>query len=222
MSAHGARRYRHCNRKCLGDNAETRTCSPINVTEEEIIKLIRNGGKAMDAGVKALYQGTAQHMLRFFVHRGLSGDEAKDVLQDTFVKIVRGAAGFTGEGTAKSWIWQIARNCLSDQLRSKLSLNSHETVFADEDWRSIEETTAAPAACAAGISVDECVSEGLAVFAGQMPDRAYVLTLQMEGMSIDDIGTRIGRTVAATKEYLSQCKKKIQPFIAHCTELLAV
>ena len=221
MSAHGARRYRHCNRKCLGDNAETRTCSPINVTEEEIIKLIRNGGKAMDAGVKALYQGTAQHMLRFFVHRGLSGDEAKDVLQDTFVKIVRGAAGFTGEGTAKSWIWQIARNCLSDQLRSKLSLNSHETVFADEDWRSIEETTAAPAACATGISVDQCVAEGLAAFASQIPDRAYVLTLQMEGMSIDDIGTRIGRTVAATKEYLSQCKKKIQPFIAHCTELLA-
>ena len=106
-------------------------------------------------------------------------------------------------------------------MRKKLSLSSHETVFADDDWRSIEETAAAPAACATGISVDQCVSEGLAVFASQMPDRAHVLTLQMEGMSIDDIGTRIGRTVAATKQYLSQCKKKIQPFIAHCTELLA-
>jgi DNA-directed RNA polymerase specialized sigma24 family protein len=42
----------------------------------------------------------------------------------------------------------------------------------------------------------------------------------MEGLSVADIGERIGRTVAATKEYLSQCKKKIQPFIAHCTEHL--
>ena len=44
--------------------------------------------------------------------------------------------------------------------------------------------------------------------------------LQMDGLSIEEIGLRIGRTMAATKEYLSQCKKKVQPFIAHCTELL--
>ena len=44
--------------------------------------------------------------------------------------------------------------------------------------------------------------------------------LQMDGHSIEEIGLRIGRTIAATKEYLSQCKKKIQPYIAHCTELL--
>ena len=192
-----------------------------NVTEEEIVKFIRSGGKAMDAGVKALYQGTAQHLLRFFVSHGLSGDEAKDVVQDTFVNIVRGAVGFTGEGTAKSWIWQIARNSLTDPLRKRLSLGSRVEVFGDEEWQRLVETTSAPAACAARDSVDECVSAGLQDFGNQMPDRAYVLTLQMDGMSIEEIGVQIGRTVAATKQYLSQCKKKIQPFIAHCTELLA-
>jgi DNA-directed RNA polymerase specialized sigma24 family protein len=43
----------------------------------------------------------------------------------------------------------------------------------------------------------------------------------MDGLAIEAIGQRIGRSVAATKEYLSQCRKKIQPFIAHCAELLA-
>jgi hypothetical protein len=57
------------------------------VTEEEAITLIRSGGKAMDAGVKALYQGMAQQMLRFFTYRGLAGDEAKYALRDTFVNI---------------------------------------------------------------------------------------------------------------------------------------
>jgi hypothetical protein len=42
----------------------------------------------------------------------------------------------------------------------------------------------------------------------------------MEGESIEEIGNRIGRTIAATKEYLSQCKKKLLPFISHCRELL--
>ena len=69
-------------------------------------------------------------------------------------------------------------------------------------------------------SADECVAEGLLQFGEQLPDRAHALVLQMEGESIEEIGHRIGRTIAATKEYLSQCKKKLAPFISHCRELL--
>lgn len=79
------------------------------MTEEEIIMLIRTGGKALDAGVKALYQSTAQAMLRFFVYQGVSGQDAQDILQDTVVKIVRSADSYGGTGTAKAWIWQRTR-----------------------------------------------------------------------------------------------------------------
>ena len=193
------------------------------MTEEDIIKLIRAGGKAMDAGVKALYDTTAQPMLRFFVYRGTSGDEAKDILQETFIKIVRSAGSYSGQGEAKSWIWQIARNCLIDHQRKQGSLANHETAVNDEQWESLAQTTPDPNAtsCAVPGSVDECVSAGLDQFNRREPERALVLMLQMDGMSIEDIGLRIGRTIAATKEYLSQCKKKIQPYIAHCTDLLA-
>lgn len=193
------------------------------MTEEEIIRLIRSGGKAMDAGVKALYQSAAQPMLRFFVFKGVSGDDAKDILQETFVKIVRSAASFSGDGAAKAWIWQIARNCLTDHQRKQGSLANHEAAVNDEQWQTLEETTADTTAASCGTvgSVDECVSAGLHKFNRAEPERAMVLMLQMDGLSIDEIGLRIGRTMAATKEYLSQCKKKIQPFIAHCTDLLA-
>lgn len=193
------------------------------MTEEDIIKLIRAGGKAMDAGVKALYDTTAQPMLRFFVYRGTSGDEAKDILQETFIKVIRSAGSYSGQGEAKSWIWQIARNCLIDHQRKQGSLANHETAVNDEQWESLAQTTPDPNAtsCAVPDSVDECVSAGLDQFNRREPERALVLMLQMDGMSIEDIGFRIGRTIAATKEYLSQCKKKIQPYIAHCTDLLA-
>ena len=93
----------------------------------------------------------------------------------------------------------------------------------DAEWQHIEKTEASPDF---EVFVDEraaeqCVSEGLEAFSKQEPERAYVLMLQMDGSSVDEIGKLIGRTVAATKEYLSQCKKKIQPFIAHCNELLS-
>lgn len=241
------------------------------MTEEEIITLIRAGGKALDAGVKALYQSMAQPMLRFFVHQGVSGEDAKDVLQETLIKIVRNSESFGGSGTAKAWMWQVARNCLIDHKRkgSILQPSAYEkdlveskessvadirmngttevrdgvqvTAFqyagkpaanerrsltssvGDAEWQHIEKTEASPDF---EVFVDEraaeqCVSEGLDAFSKQEPERAYVLMLQMDGSSVEEIGQRIGRTVAATKEYLSQCKKKIQPFIAHCNELLS-
>jgi len=193
------------------------------MAEEDIIKLIRAGGQSMDAGVKALYLTMAQPMLRFFVHQGASGDEAKDILQETIVKIVRSADSFSGKGAPRAWIWQIARNCLTDHFRKQASQAVREIAMNDEQWARLEETTPAETSTSheSKTSVDECVSAGLELFRLREPERAYVLALQMDGLGIDEIGQRIGRTMAATKEYLSQCRKKIQPFIAHCTELLA-
>lgn len=178
----------------------------------------------MNAGIRALYDSAGQPMLRFFVYKGVTADEAKDVLQETMVKIVRSAASFNGAGAAKAWIWQIARNCLTDHQRKTGTMANHETAVNDEQWDHLENTTADPnaAICRTAGSVDECVSAGLESFGNREPERALVLLLQMDGHSIGEIGLRIGRTIAATKEYLSQCKKKIQPYIAHCTELLAI
>ena len=176
----------------------------------------------MNVGIRALYGNVGQPLLRFFVYNGVTTDQAKDVLQETMVKIVRSATSFAGEGSAKAWIWQIARNCLIDQQRKTGAMANHETIVSDEQWDHLEKTTVDPNAsiCTTEGSVDECVSAGLESFGSHEPERALVLLLQMDGHSIEEIGLRIGRTIAATKEYLSQCKKKIQPYIAHCTELL--
>lgn len=192
------------------------------MTEEDIIKMICAGGAEMNKGVKALYDTTAQQFLRFFVYRGASADEAWDVLQETMVKIVRSVQSYGEEGSARSWMWQIARNCLIDHQRKAGTITTHETTASDEQWQHLEDKTAGPnaAACSDARSVDECVKAGLAAFSNREFDRANALMLQMDGYSIEEIGLRIGRTIAATKEYLSQCKKKIQPYIAHCTELL--
>ena len=190
------------------------------MSEEDIITGLRSGGRAMDTALKALYGSTAQHMLRFFVFSGVSADDAKDVLQDTFVKIVRNASSYHGGGAARSWIWQIARNCLTDHQRKIGRLSEHETAVNDEQWAALQESTPAPATCEPGQKADECVSAGLEIFAQQMPERAYVLTLVMDGSSLAEIGELIGRTTAATKVFLFECRKKLKPFVAHCAELL--
>jgi lambda repressor-like predicted transcriptional regulator len=54
------------------------------------------------------------------------------------------------------------------------------------------------------------------VFEQVMPDRYYAIRLQMNGISVKEISHQLGRTLAATKEFLSQSRKKLKPFIEEC------
>src|SRR5690242_20439089 len=99
-------------------------------------------------------------MLRFFVHIGLSPEDARDVLQETFIKIVRGAARFAPGGSARAWFWQIARNCLTDRLRQRSSSHKHEVMFDDGQWQTVEATIPS-GETRSSASIEDCVSQGL-------------------------------------------------------------
>lgn len=188
--------------------------------EEGILRDIAQGGARAESALRRLYDVVGQAMLRFFVHQGASADESQDILQDTLIKIYKSAGQYVGQGTAKAWIWQVARNTLLDAFRKSQRIRAEEISVHPEQWGHFEETVAAPV-CQFDQSVDACVADGLEKFALEMPDRAVALNLYLEGASMEDISVQIGRSVAATKEYLSQCRKKIKPYIAHCTENLA-
>jgi RNA polymerase sigma factor (sigma-70 family) len=193
--------------------------SPVSV-EDGILRDIAQGGACADLALRQLYDLFGQSMLRFFVHQGASADESQDILQDTLIKVYKSAGQYAGQGTAKAWIWQVARNTLQDAFRKSQRIRADEISVKPEQWGHFEETVAAPV-CGSPQSVDQCVADGLEQFAMEMPDRAVALNLYLEGASMEDISVQIGRSVSATKEYLSQCRKKIKPYIAHCTENLA-
>lgn len=187
---------------------------------DDIMTLIRASGSARNAGVKALFDGSGREMLRFFIHQGVSPTDAEDVLQDTFIKIIRGANNYAGQGNAQSWFWQVARNCMTDFLRKRGAYSDKYAPFDDEHSDLAGSVAQFDVPGALQLTVDECVSSGLDAFAKDHADRAYALTLQMDGASIEHIASVIGRTATATKQYLSQCRKKLEPYVARCTELL--
>lgn len=208
-------------------------------------------------------------MQRFFTRNGIAEQDAEDVLQDTIVNVVTKVHTYRADGAGRSWLWQIARNCMSDFYRKSGSyqrtssgteaadsdkltaandavvsfengarvtrlpyIASNENwrggqsaprqVLLDEDqWRVLEETTAGDGGDDAVDSIDECFGRGMDVFMAQMPVRGQALNMQMDGASVSEIAAKLGRTVAATKEYLSQCRKHLQPFVVNCTELLS-
>ncbi len=59
-------------------------------------------------------------------------EEAREVAQETFIRIYRGMKGFDGSGSFLAWSVRIARNCCLDRLRKQKTLATHGAVTIDD------------------------------------------------------------------------------------------
>ncbi len=201
------------------------------MTPEEILKQIA-GGRAQNEALRELYQTKAAAFKRWFLHKGVHPSAVEDVLQDTIVKIFKSASTYHGQGghsdaSANAWMQTVATSCMQDHFEKANRFKQHHTTYDDLPDPSKVESDDSKRDRAHDVAhsadtqlVNECIAYGLEDFAAEQPDRYEVLMAQLDGEDIASIGNRIGRTVAATKEYLSQCRKKLAPFIEHCTALL--
>ena len=85
-------------------------------TERELLEAIRVGDRAAMRRLYECYAGYAMAIgLRYIPNR----DEMRDVLQDSFVKIITGISRFDyrGEGSLKSWVSRIVANRAIDYVR---------------------------------------------------------------------------------------------------------
>lgn len=197
------------------------------MSEEEMITAIKSGGRQQELALQALYRKAAEFR-RHFQYKGLSIQVTDDLIQETIVKIFRSASSYSGgsgfgDSSANAWMWTIAKNVMNDHLRGKktdeVSIDDEELGEASRSALEVELANKNPHK-AAGQTAQDCVTKGLEEFAAAHPDRHRALEMQLDGEDIASIGRRIGRTAAAAKEFLSQCKKKLAPFIEHCTALL--
>ncbi len=175
---------------------------------------LRAGGSERAAGIAALYRRHAGRLLGYFVRQRVPRGEAADLVQEVFVNVVRHCAEFRGDAKFGTWLWSIARNALIDHLRRSRGVE----VDLDELG---EEALAAASPAPADAGLRDCVRRAYAEFAAAHRDRAETLALvAFEGWSAAEVGAYLGRTPGAAREYLSQCRKKLRPFLERCREFL--
>ena len=206
------------------------------MTEEEMIKSICSNAAQQKKALQELYTSKGTEFRRFFQYKGASPEDAAELLQEVIVKIFKNASNYTGQGafsdnSANAWMWAIARNTLNDYFtKSNKQNNLAGGSLNDEQWflENKEKLTKGEldifsdqAERNREIEIEKCVSRGIEDFYSEEPDRASVLIMQMDGHSIESIARKINRTTNAAKQYLSQCRIKLRPYIQHCM-LIAV
>lgn len=212
--------------------------------QAELLRRIADKHLGAPAAVRQLYQHYRPRLLAFLRRKGLPMQDCEDLLQEIFIKVVTRASQCTG--SVSGWIYQIARNQWLDLLRHKASRpdasgNYTPIGTADDeagDAGYADPDRLGPPVCSSEgqdgdpltqvqqahdqAAIDRCVREAMQRFRQAEPERAEAIHLTAyEDWPIEQVATYLGRTAGATRQYLSQCRKKLKDYLAPCQKLLA-
>ena len=123
-------------------------------------------------------------------------EDAEDVLQETFLEVMRSLRGYRGDGSLWGWIRRIASSKALMRIR-------RESIRTTEEL--LEETTGG-ATPPAGLTVDlERAFESLSE-----TSRAVVWLHDVEGYTHEEIAELMGKTVSFSKSQLARAHARLR------------
>jgi RNA polymerase sigma-70 factor (ECF subfamily) len=190
------------------------------------MRACREGGAAIERALQLLDRSYFPVLFRESL-RGLGDHEsARDLVQDTFIKVWLRCATFQGDSELLPWIKSILRHGLLDRLRkstSEIALETPEEQSSETQLRIAElsaETIPRPDTEAARAQLDDCFKRCWQRFETASPSHALVMAWIVEdGLTHEQIGELLGRTPGATREFISQCRKRARLHLAEWYQL---
>jgi RNA polymerase sigma-70 factor (ECF subfamily) len=134
---------------------------------------------------------------------------AEDLVQETFIEIMRSLPKFRGEAALGSWIRRIAVTKALMFLRSAWTSRGQAL---DDDWDEVTPGNAA----SHGISShpDDAIDLDSALANLPAVSRAVVWLHDVEGFTHKEIATLMGRSESFSKSQLSRAYQRLRPMLA--------
>lgn len=183
----------------------------LHSDDDVLIVALADPKRAREACV-ILHRRYARRFMNYLRRRGLDHAAAEDAVQDAFVRLLQKASGFQPQGQGRAWIWRVARSAWLDNLRvSRL---------ATEPLQGAHEQAAAVADVAVTSNYQDCVHGQLARFSEAYPEAGQAIVwAAVDGLKSTQIAELIGRSAGATREFLSQTRKRLREYLEPCLGL---
>lgn len=196
------------------------------MNKQDFIRACRQGGDAIEQALREIDRSYFRLLHRDCLRTIRDVDLARDVVQETFIKVWQRCATFQGDSELLPWIKTIMRHNALDRLRKpQLEVPmEHDGVTTAEADRRIAEfsltSLARPEDEALRRQVDDCFARCWKRFEQAAPAHAAVMTWIVEdGLTNDQISELLGRSPGATREFISQCRKRARVHLAEWYEL---
>lgn len=89
------------------------------MTNRELDALLRRIDEGDRAALAALYEGFRMPVYYYALRLTGNPQKAEDVMQETFLAILRNGGGYRSNGKAAAWIYTVARNKAMDMFRKE-------------------------------------------------------------------------------------------------------
>ena len=181
----------------MNDRAGSPTPEPGDADDERrLVAALRSGQADAVERLIARYQGVVLALcLRMLGHR----QDAEDVVQETFLRAIRGLSGFDADRPLRPWLLGIAAN----RCRTALGRRGRRPLLADAlaDRPDPRPSLADP---------DDVAGELNRALALLRPEyRAVVVLYHEQNLSYEDIGAALDRPVGTIKTWLHRARAEL-------------
>ena len=184
------------------------------------MRACREGGGAIEGALRTLDRSFHATLYRECLRTVRDTDLARDLVQETFIKVWQRCASFRGDSELLPWVRAILRHGILDRLRQP----AREVPMEDEGRVSLEleqrmivlgEEHVPPDDALRRRQLEACFARCWKRFESVAPAHAAVMAWIVEdGLRNEEISELLGRTPGATREFVSQCRKRARVHLA--------
>ena len=157
--------------------------------------------------------GFRKEFIGFAMKSGIDYEDARDLVQKFIIdKLCMKSDSIKNIEFARTWMYQVFRNMINDQGR--MLIRSREVPLDENKDQAYEQKTYDK-----NQTLTDCVQEQLKIFREKEPKHAEVVEFILKDLNTEQIRLIIGRSYGATREFMSQCRKKFRPFLEICNEI---
>jgi RNA polymerase sigma factor (sigma-70 family) len=176
--------------------------------DEHLVAAVRDGS---DEAFEALYRRYRPRILAYV--RSMCHDHARaeDVTQEAFMSALRGLRASDREIAFRPWLYEIAKNACIDHLRR--AGRSAEVSIDSEDFGPQEEGRISQSVAGTDAEVARRSElESLRMAFGDLPPSQHEILVmrELEGLSYDRIGSRMGLSRGAVESMLFRARRTLR------------
>lgn len=158
------------------------------------------------SSVEALYKEYAADVFNFLVYYTSDRLAAEDLLQETFLRVLKSYGTFEGRSTRKTWIFQIAKNAAIDWQRKAKK-------YADAAWHLAEMPAKTQGVEETILDKEEQTLIHKAIHQLPAKYRLVVLLRAMEGFSTAETSGILGWSESKVKTTYHRALKRLALYL---------
>lgn len=193
--------------------------------KDQFMRACRDGGRALEQAIRTLDREHFAMLYRESRRTVRDAAAARDLVQETFIKVWQRCASFHGNSELLPWLRAILRHTMLDSFRrNDRAVSLDDAVLTAEIELKIVELSAravpTPLDDAQARQQREVFQRCWAAFERECPTHATVIAwIGEDGLDNDEIAQLLGRTPGATREFISQCRKKARVYLVEWYQL---